>query len=1041
MTVNVEKRTKRFKRLFTDYQNHPYYNKIFELYLNDELKTVRQVNKYFRKIRITKKNTVHKRDIKTVNEIEKKLKNTLNKNIQDQQIININENNWYNEFGRNMWGFWVHKNVIHKMMEQNQDTIIIHNVDFYINNEKQYTINYYVDNDEYDEETINLKQDPLKFIFTETNLTINEIDNRTIYRVTLGGSKGIWIVAAFREYCQKNNNYNWDVKLTTTSYKKIINDNTQLSLLQKYAFNNTGTCVYDGLLSFFSKYSESKNKNAKAILNKLIIKYEKYAKPYTIEEMKTLGEELNCSFTINDLINKEDIEINKNSSNKYNINFVNTRYNHLDLLQCVSNIQEVSTEYYNHCKELSTFYVERLGNLLTLDGNYKIKNEYSELVNEWKEIYDINACSIEINSDINKFINKYDDKVHRFFNNKMKIDDKLYEELDIRKAYYNYDKSTYYNGLPSGAYISCTGEGMTNEIFLDQYNNKLVGFYEVIINSDNELLNYLGLCNGSRHVLFSATIKLLIDKNIKLDYINYVISPSKDAPFDGRFNNKFLLYVDGDELVTDEERGNKELVKAYCKVVGCMMIESNNFSIDIKPDNKDDEFYKTLINKEDIFNIDGIYKIIKQKTDPKSLKHMALAIHAYSSNIILEQLFNMNKNDIYGVKVDSIIFKKGAQFEYNTSLFKEPSPAKIQNMIKNIGVNDERPHEFDINNDAVVSSLLTNNNLHEYFKPYFLESTNDINFDKSFCSEHIKSRVICLGGAGGCGKTYSILTSKNFMMNDLLFTSTCWELIQDKVDEFNNITGISLPKLTGEMNGKEVEKFNNTKYKYIVNDELTLQSYKTVNTIIKDNKDKFIILMGDVEKDGFFYQCSIGGNVFNPSKIQCQYIKYTKNYRFDEPFNNKINDLRAFMNKNRGKTDLLYSYVKKEFNGCFKKFKEINFNENDVGISALKPIGKDGKCLYSHHFYKKGVKEQFYITNTIYKKGLYRGAKLDEEPDNKNYTNSLFRTIHAYQGRQLTQDNKIIILLNSLFDFNLLYTAISRARRLDQIIILDMIKK
>jgi hypothetical protein len=199
--------------------------------------------------------------------------------------------------------------------------------------------------------------------------------------------------------------------------------------------------------------------------------------------------------------------------------------------------------------------------------------------------------------------------------------------------------------------------------------------------------------------------------------------------------------------------------------------------------------------------------------------------------------------------------------------------------------------------------------------------------------------------------------------------------------------------------------------------------------------------MGDVEKDGFFYQCSIGGNVFNPSKIQCQYIKYTKNYRFDESFNNKINDLRTFMNKNRGKTELLYNYVKKEFNGCFKKFKQIEFNENDVGISALKPIGKDGKCLYSHDFYKRGVKEQFYITNTIYKKGLYRGAKLDEEPTNKNYTNSLFRTIHAYQGRQLTQDNKIIILLNSLFDFNLLYTAISRARRLDQVIILDMIKK
>jgi hypothetical protein len=200
--------------------------------------------------------------------------------------------------------------------------------------------------------------------------------------------------------------------------------------------------------------------------------------------------------------------------------------------------------------------------------------------------------------------------------------------------------------------------------------------------------------------------------------------------------------------------------------------------------------------------------------------------------------------------------------------------------------------------------------------------------------------------------------------------------------------------------------------------------------------------MGDIEKDGMYYQCSIGSNVCNPSKIKCQYIKYTKNYRFEPEFNDKVNELRNFMNNNRGKTQKLYEYVKTEFSSCFRrKINEIQFNEDDVGISALKPIGKDGKCIYSHQFYKKGAKEQYYIKDTIYKKGLYRGAKLDDKPDGKNYTNSLFRTIHSYQGRQLTKDNKIIILLNSLFDFNLLYTAISRARRLDQIIIFDMLKK
>lgn len=983
----------------------------------------------------------------TLNELIKLIQqykdDKLNENKQDENIIDINDSNYqiYTTQGpKDKFGFWIHKKEVHDMMDKNPNTIIIHKVEFYIDGIKQDIINLITNENE--EIVRNLKEEEIKFDFIDTTLTLGDLGNKMDWYVTIGGSGGKWIIDAFRE---ANNGQDWNVKIITKAYTKI-NNPKQLSYLQKYAFNNTGTCVYDGLLDFFSKYIDTKNKHGVAIYNKLYNNPVKYAKAYTVEEMEKLGQDINCSFTINDLINQEDIDINKNSCNRFNISFVNTRYNHLDLLKCVSNIEEIATEKYNEIKNNCSFYVERLGNLLTLHGNYKIKNQYSDLVNEWKEKYNINACSIEINSDVNKFINNYDDKVHRFFNNDMIIDNSLYEELDIKKAYMNYNKCNQYMGLPSGAYISCSGEGMTDEIFMKQFNNKLVGFYEVIPSHNNEILNYLGLRSNNKYVLFSSTIKLLIDKNVKLQYINYVISPSIDCPFDEKFN----MFIDGDNLV-EKNNDKKDYVKAYCKIVGCMMIEDKRFSINIKPDDEDKEFYKTLKNKENIYNVEGIYKIIKEKETAKSLKHMALSIHAYSSTIILEQMLNMDINDVMGVKVDSIVFRKGSIFNYDSELFKAPTKANIKTMLRgNDIINKPTDYGLDVydginyfnemtKDDGRIDDNFKNS---EYFKPYFISKESDINFEPSFCGEHITSSIIFLGGAGGCGKTHSILSSTNFMMNDLLFTSTCWELIQGKVDEFNSITGISLPKLTGEMNGKQVEKFNNRKYKYIVNDELTLQSYNTVKTIINDNKGKFIIMMGDIEYDGFYYQCSIGSNVCNPSKIKCQYIKYTKNYRFEPEFNNKVNDLRTFMYNNKGQTNKLYEYVKTEFSTCFKnKISEIQFNDDDVGISALKPIGKDGKCLYSHHFYKQGAKPQYYIKDTIYKKGIYRGAKLDEEPDNKNYTNSLFRTIHAYQGRQLTKDNKIIILLNSLFDFNLLYTAISRARRLDQIIIFDMIKK
>lgn len=1003
-----------------------------------------------------KNSNKYKNALKELNQLIKEYKDYKNKLLyeikQDENIIDINESTRYiNTVSgpEERFGFWIHKNEVHDMMKKNPDTIIIHKVEFYIDGIKQDLINITYMDITGEDITVerNLIDEPIKFDFIDTSLTYSELGHKIDWYVTIGGSGGFWIVNAFIKYCNENNIPNYNVKLITKAYTKIPNQfSEQLSYLQKYAFNNTGTCVYDGILSFFEKYLNTKNSKAIAIYNKLYKNPNKYAKSYTIEEMEKLGQDINCSFTINDLINQEDININKNSCNRFNISFVNTRYNHLDLLKCVSNVEEIATEKYNEIKNSCSFYIERLGNLLTLNGNFKIKNQYSDLVNEWKDKYNINSCSIEIDSDINKFIGQYDDKVHRFFNNDMVIDNNLYNELDLKKAYMNYNKCDKYIGLPSGAYISCSGEGMTNDIFMKQFNNKLSGFYEVIPSHNNQKLNYLGIVSGKKYILFSSTIKLLIDINVKLDYINYVISPSIDCPFD----DKFSMYIDGDNLV-ETNNDNKDLVKSYCKLVGCMMIEDKRFSINIKPDSEDKEFYKTLKNKENIYNVDGIYKIIKDKETAKSLKHLSLSIHAYSSTIILEQMLNMDINDVMGVKVDSIVYRKGSKFSYDTELFKAPSKANIESMLKgNIIINKPIDNGLDVIgginyfDDMIKDDGRNDDNFKncEYFKPYFISKESNIKFDPSFCGEHITNTTIFLGGAGGCGKTHSILSSKNFMMNDLLFTSTCWELIQGKVNEFNNITGISLPKLTGELNGQQVEKFNSNRYKYIVNDELTLQSNKTVQTIINDNKGKFIILMGDVEYDGFYYQCSIGSNVVNPSKINCQYIKYTKNYRFEPEFNDKVNDLRQFMYNNKGQTQKLYEYVKTEFSGSFKKkISDINFDVDDVGISALKPIGKDGKCLYSHQFYKKGAKPQYYIKDTIYKKGLYRGAKLDEEPDNKNYTNSLFRTIHAYQGRQLTKDNKIIILLNSLFDFNLLYTAISRARRLDQIIIFDMIKK
>jgi len=729
-----------------------------------------------------------------------------------------------------------------------------------------------------------------------------------------------------------------------------------------------------------------------------------------------------------------------------------------------------------------------MGVLSTVDQNYKIVNEYNELVKEWKEENKISECAILIKSDINKFIGQYDDKVHRFFNPMTmgEIKDDLYNEIDLKNAYYNYDKNKkYYHGLPSGSYMSCSGKGFTNDMFIEQLNNGLVGWYEIQIKQEINALNpnlrkfykIMGLTNGTKHILYSSQIKLFIDKNITFKYLNYVICPSVDIKMDPRF----MKYIEGDEL-TDNKEGN---IRAYCKLVATMLIESTTYSIDIKSEG-DRKFYNTLESeKRGIFSVEEYkWRIVKEVDEPKSLRHFSLAIHAYSQTNIMEQLFKMNVDDLIGVKVDAIVYKKEASFKYNKKLFKKPSDSKIESLLLNSPLpkvleitqntkdddeyesEDEEDYGLDvingINHFEEIHCIHKNNEIRDeiiepvqeqenieismgFFKSYCIATKNEINFDKPFSGQHITTRIMLLNGAGGCGKTHSVLSSSNFIKEDIVMTSSCWELIASKAEEFN-ITGLSQPKILGTINGKKCEEVR-INPSYIIDDELTLQDTKIVTNIINKFPRAFIILIGDIDNDGIYYQCSISNNIFNPmkceEKVQC--ITYTKNYRFDDELNNKVNDLRAFMRENQNDKEGLFDYVKKEFNQCFEKIENVKFKAEDVanskagdiGISCLKnKIDKEGVCEFSKPFYDTGSEKQYTIKNTNFRKKLYKGVITTE---NAGAQCTLFRTIHSFQGRQLDKDNRIIILFNSKFDFNLLYTAISRARRLDQIIIIDQV--
>jgi len=789
---------------------------------------------------------------------------------------------------------------------------------------------------------------------------------------------------------------------------------------QTYRENNIGTCVYDGAVNYFESLSD-KNRNAKAIYNKLIKNKDTLAKEYTDETIESeLAPICNASITIKNLINGKDKKFNENTFNRFNIEFMNTKYNHLDLLTHNYNeIEEVTKEQMNSLKQTLPFYIDKFGTLITLDKTYKqIDSEFQVIYKEWKKSNGYDNYFIYKDTEEYQMITRYDYKLHTFFN-ALEKDNSLYKEIDLKKAYYNYsdiNMNKFYKGVPSGSFLNVSCDETFD--FEKITKNGLIGYYEVKI-IDSKLDERLGLTNGSIHYLFTSVIELLLKKNVKLQFLNASYSPSVHIPFTKEFLN------------TEND------LKHYCKAYGLMLSENSVIDMKVKPLKCDTDYFETINDHNLWMYQDGdIIKLQYQNKKVKCYTHIAYAIHAYTQTLILEQLLNMDLDYVFGVKLDSIVYKKEYPVEYNTNIFTEDKKCKIEGLLKHTSFETE---DDDGDEEWLDEGEVNNSG---YYRKYFVSGiTKNLNFKKSFTQtgEYITNRVVFFGGAGGTGKTFSCLNNLN--VNTTCYTTMCWNLIQGKMEEYKGTHGHSIPQLTGGSENFKCEKTTDKNMKHIIIDEATLLNSNDIEQIIKEYPHSFIFILGDVDEDGFYYQASVTKKVINPSLYKdMQYIKYTKTYRFDENLNDKLNILRDIMKKEKKiskyyHVQKILECVKELFSDNFMKIEDVIFNDNDIGICAKDDFKKENE--FTKYFIEKGTTPQYFIKKTIKEKNQMRGQQLSEIPLHNNYECKLFKTIHSFQGLDLSHDNKIIIVIDSLFDENLLYTALSRARRQDQIIIIE----
>ena len=904
--------------------------------------------------------------------------------------------------------FFTHATELYRMQKYFKDNVIY-----------SQTVKYYIDGqllDGLEEIGTSPQGEPILVDFTPNTTTMKRITPEVIALIELkntdGASGAPWKPTLLNKV---SGGY---TKITTSVYQQLPYIQNFARNEQIYQDNDKKTCVLDGCISYFEQMSE-KNRNAKAILNKLEDDYDDYCDGIRESELESFCNKYGFSIHINNLVDGTKKIFNTSQFKRFSIEFANTKYNHIDLLSHnYDDAYEVSREEYREIKNNAPYYVEKYGKLITLDKTYKIKDsDYSIMSNQFKEDINFNTLFIRQDSDAYDLIKTYNYNVHTFFNQNLPLNDNLYYELDVKKAYYNYANRScnkYYKGVPTGAMITFN---CNNNFNIDTFNDiELIGFYQVEITDiidKVEHMETLGFYKFSTHTLTTSNIELL-QKYLKFNFINVSYSPSTHFAFTQNFLN--LFDTDTGDLVFTK---SKKTIKGFCKFFGCMLAE-NEPVIKIKP-LADDINYYNLINKDNYEmykDENGIISIYDKNSIQKRYTHINYTIHGYLMTLIIEKILDMNIDDVFGVKLDSIIIKKSAIYDYDKKIF-DIKDANIEKMINK--------NKFDINvNDFHFKSA--------FYSPLKIPYTGEnLSLKKMFTPDEqiIKKRVILSNGPGGSGKTYSLLSF--FDNRDICYTTLSWKLINGQKENFNNIIGLSLQKLTGFTENDTCEKVKNNNIKIIVIDEGPLCGMNYINAIIKNFPNCFIFILADVDKDDFNYQCSL--TTFKPSEIDnLQYVTYTKTYRFDEELDKKLKNLREVMRQYKNNIYCnkdLFNYVKKDFSSCFKNLKDIVYNDNDIGISEYDDY-KYGNHI-TNYFISKGAKEKYFIKNTNINNGQIRGHQLDKKPEHKNYEMKLFHTIHSFQGLQLDHDNKIIINIKNNYDYNLLYTAISRARRLDQI--------
>jgi hypothetical protein len=301
----------------------------------------------------------------------------------------------------------------------------------------------------------------------------------------------------------------------------------------------------------------------------------------------------------------------------------------------------------------------------------------------------------------------------------------------------------------------------------------------------------------------------------------------------------------------------------------------------------------------------------------------------------------------------------------------------------------------------------------DYSLPWYSDTSVEVDWGRCFVE-----RNTLLTGQGGSGKTYSIVKDSGY--NTVKFVSPSHVLGKD-ISENEKVPYITIHKLIGIECAAYREEHSPPPVLLV--DEVTQLDGAWVEKIFELYPESLIILAGDLDASGQWFQCR-GGTpgdhsvMWKPHGVDI--IEFLEDRRSEDDMLKQLKlDIRAemrrvFIDGNSGEYRAMETWGRKKLK-TVEFFDAVGqFADGDTWIAGTHRIHMSllsaGVCS---GWWKPGGEISRVEKDGFQKRGSF--------------------TIHAYQGKTI-RSGKIFISLKDMFEMSMLYTAVSRAVRIEQLV-------